>query len=261
MVDGSQDGGSINYEQIRDSLSAILIARLSGPSAKPRRRSKSSSKRARAEACAGEESTPEKDAEELADFVEYVASETFACLPDELRTLDHRVWAESSTLQGRYSPLPLTGQDISVLLPALDPSVADSLQTYGIVDAARFGIYELLAPVLTTYITAATTPPPPPSSTKGSVTACEICGRDWINLTYHHLIPRFVHAKAVKRGWHRAHELQNVAWLCGACHRFVHQFAGHEDLARYYYTVDLLLEQEEIVAFAKWVGRLRWKKR
>lgn len=75
----------------------------------------------------------------------------------------------------------------------------------------------------------------------------------------HHLIPRFVHAKVVKRGWHRPDQLQNVAWLCGACHRFVHQFANHEDLARHYYTVDLLLEQPEMVAWAEWVGRLRWK--
>ena len=47
----------------------------------------------------------------------------------------------------------------------------------------------------------------------------------------------------------------------GACHRFVHHFAKHEDLARYYYTVDMLLEQPKIQEFAKWVGRLRWKSR
>ncbi|KAH8888636.1 YisB protein [Thozetella sp. PMI_491] len=258
MTSTSEGETSLNYEQFRDVLSAVLIERLTDTSAGPRRKDKLAAKKAAAEARAA--STPETDAEELSDFIEYIASELYACLPADLQTLDHRIWAESASLQERY-PLPLTGQDIAALLPALDPSAADSLQAYGVIDEATFGIHELLAPVITAYITTASTPPPPPSSTRGKVTACEICGRDWINLSYHHLIPRFVHAKVVKRGWHRPDELQNVAWLCGACHRFVHHFAKHEDLARHYYTVDLLLEQDEIIAWAKWVGRLRWKKR
>jgi hypothetical protein len=70
-----------------------------------------------------------------------------------------------------------------------------------------------------------------------------------------------VHDKVVRRGWHRADELQNVAWLCGACHRFVHRFRGHEELAREYYTVERLLGAEEVRAFAGWVGGVRWKAR
>jgi hypothetical protein len=70
-----------------------------------------------------------------------------------------------------------------------------------------------------------------------------------------------VHDKVVRRGWHREDELQNVAWLCGACHRFVHRFRGHEELAREYFTVERLLQAEEVRAFAAWVGRVRWKAR
>jgi hypothetical protein len=167
---------------------------------------------------------------------------------------------ETPSLRERYS-LPLTGADIDDILPALDASVRESLETYGIIDESKQGINEFLAAVLSAYVNAVSTPPPPPGSTKGQVTACEICGRDWINLTYHHLIPRFVHDKVIKRGWHRPEELNNVAWLCGACHRFVHRFANHEDLAKNYYTVELLLQEEEIVSFATWVSRLRWKGR
>jgi hypothetical protein len=148
---------------------------------------------------------------------------------------------------------------ISSILPILDPAVDESLVAYGITDASRFGMHDLLAPVLNAYISTTTLPPPPPASTRGQVSACELCGRDWIPLTYHHLIPRMVHDKAVKRGWRRADELQNVAWLCGACHGFVHHFASHEDLVRRYYTVDLLLEQDDVVAFAQRVGKLQWK--
>jgi hypothetical protein len=93
------------------------------------------------------------------------------------------------------------------------------------------------------------------------VSGCEICQREHIPLTYHHLIPKMVHEKAAKRGWHTREELNNVAWLCRACHSFVHGFAGHEALARELYTVELLLEREEVRRFAGWVGRVRWKSR
>lgn len=270
-------GSSQNYETFRDCLSTVLIERLTKSQSK-RRRAKG-----RSEETAGQDASgfPESDAEELAEFVDYIATEVYESFPDELKNLDHYSWAETRGIQDRYA-LPLTGEDIAVVLPSLDPSISDSLVAYGAIDGDRQGIDELLAPVVGEYITAASAPPPPPRSTRTS--ECEICGRDWIDLSYHHLIPRFVHEKvtfpqianlhvclppprdtpltrgqAVKRGWHREEELQNVAWLCGACHRFVHQFAKHEDLARYYYTVDLLLEQPEIHAWANWVGRLRWK--
>jgi hypothetical protein len=41
----------------------------------------------------------------------------------------------------------------------------------------------------------------------------------------------------------------------------VHNFKTHEELARDYYTVDLLLEEEEVQRWAAWVGKLRWKGR
>ncbi|KAI0121687.1 YisB protein [Xylariales sp. AK1849] len=244
-----------NYELLRESLSTVLIEKATKSEAKPRRRAKSKKP--------SKPATPDdypKDTEDLADFVEYIAADTFECLPDELKALEYYVYAKDADLQTRYA-LPLTGEDIATLMPSLEPSVSESLLTYGITDEDKQGVNEFLAPVLTAFLTSISTPPPAPITTKGKVTACELCDRDWINLTYHHLIPRFVHAKVLKRGWHRVEDLQSVAWLCAACHRFVHQFASHEDLARNFYTVDLLLEQEEVVQFAKWVGKLRWKGR
>ncbi|KAK3321630.1 YisB protein [Apodospora peruviana] len=178
-------------------------------------------------------------AEDLADFITNIASETFASLPDDLTTIDYRTWSEDNTgsLHSRY-PIPLTALDAATILITLDPSIAESLVGHGITSAPDD---DSKAPGLRPVITSVTTSPPPPSSTRNQITACEICGRDWVNLTYHHLIPRMVHAKVVNCGWHRPDELQNVAWLCGACHRFVHHFVGHEDLARRYYTVELLL--------------------
>ena len=289
MAQAQDETKETNYEQFRDSLSSVIIERLTRSSHPPKNKKRSTKKqppntenlnKPNANKPPATPSSTNNDntntqptdttaADGLTDFIDYIASEIFHSLPLSLQSLDHRTWRESALLQTQY-PLPLTSSDIPPLLTTLDPSIEESLFTYGIAVPDTIpsphnpptqgpDLYQLLAPVLTAYITSCTTPPPALSSTRAHTAACEICKRDWINLTYHHLIPRMVHTKAVKRGWHRADELQNVAWICGACHRFVHHFADHETLARRYYTVELLLGEPDVVAFAEWAGRLRWK--
>ncbi|KAL7620085.1 hypothetical protein AAE478_010635 [Parahypoxylon ruwenzoriense] len=268
-----------NYGIFRGCLSNALIEKISRPQVKPKRRTKSKKPprpspspytvSATSASSDGDTNTSEdtkqdadadlSNAEALAEFADYIAAETFRALPPGLKIVDHYAYAADPALQSRYA-LSLTGADTSRLLPSLDPSIADSLSAYGITSALQ-GVDEFLAPILTSFLTALSTSPPPPRSTLRSAEGCELCGRDWVPLSYHHLIPRFVHGKAVRRGWHRECDLQNVAWLCGACHRFVHRFAGHEDLARKYYTVKLLLEEERVRLWVDWVGRLRWKGR
>lgn len=80
-------------------------------------------------------------------------------------------------------------------------------------------------------------------------------------MTYHHLIPRQMHDKALKRGWHKEWELGKVAWLCRACHSYVHKIATNEELAKDWYDVDLLLEREDVQKWAGWIGKVRWKAR
>ncbi|TLD23869.1 hypothetical protein PspLS_06478 [Pyricularia sp. CBS 133598] len=262
-----------NIDIFRDCVSAVLVERLSqreGSKPKKKRSSKRSSRRKSTThqpdpevsgAGSAETVTTTKapqpqpqndDAEELSEFIGYVADTTFDLLPSELRLLTHRSWIEDPSLADRYS-LPLTGPSLTAVLPTvLDPDVSTALSAHGDPE-------DLLAPVVTAYVTTATAAPV--KVARGQADECELCGRDWIHLTYHHLIPRMVHEKVLRRGWHREDELQNVAWLCRACHNTVHRFASHEDLARHYYTVDLLMAQDEIAAFAQWVGRLRWKGR
>lgn len=134
--------------------------------------------------------------------------------------------------------------------------MAESLEAYGLLDS-QADLPRFLVPVLQEYVNAATAAPPVWSTTRAS--ACEICDRDWIPLTYHHLIPKQIHAKASKRGWHEEWRLNSVAWLCRACHSFVHRMASNEELARNYWSVDKLMEREDVVAWANWVGRVRWK--
>ena len=252
-----------NHDQFRDILSSALIEKIRKPQKgrgnKQKRRGKPANIETRVHS--NGEADSEAVVEELSEFSDYIASIVFESLPPELQTITHRSWAESPRLQEEYT-LPLTSNDISEKITAtLDPEVSESLTTYGILTPPAEDITTFLAPILTTYLATASATPPAPSSTRSRATECETCGRDWVPLTYHHLVPRFVHAKALKRGWHREEDLQAAAWLCRACHSFVHRFAGHEELAREYYTVERLLAQEEIRSFAAWVGRVRWKAR
>lgn len=70
-----------------------------------------------------------------------------------------------------------------------------------------------------------------------------------------------MHAKVLKRGWHREYQLNNVAWLCRACHSLVHRVATNEELAKEYHSVELLMQRDDVEKFAGWVGRVRWKTR
>ncbi|KAF4982698.1 hypothetical protein FZEAL_1725 [Fusarium zealandicum] len=254
-----------NYALFRDCLSTTLLQPTSStPDPPKRRRRRKNSVVTPAPVVASKPApNPERDAEELSEFVDYLASEIFENLPGDLQTLDHRTWRDAEALQDQYS-LPLTKDSLTSL--NLPPSTLETLTTYNLISPDPFATSSLpcsteafLLPILTSYITPLIQPPPSTQATRTD--ACELCDRSWIPLTYHHLIPRFVHDKAVKRGWHHKEDLQNVAWLCGACHRFVHNFKSHEELARDYHTVELLLEEEEVQRWAAWVGKLRWKGR
>lgn len=138
----------------------------------------------------------------------------------------------------------------------------DSLITYGLLndetDLDRF-----FEPVFSSYITAAISTPSEyePQNGQARPDGCEICDRTQLPLTYHHLIPRGVHEKVVKRGWHAEWELNKVAWLCRACHSFVHKIATNEELAKSLYSIDLLLAREDVQKWAAWASRIRWKSR
>jgi len=197
------------------------------------------------------------DPSQLVDFSGYLASEIFPSLPIDLQTISHYMIQDNVTLSDRWSlPLSLsTYEEICNLIP---PSVTDSLEAYGLITPPASDLQSFLSPVIATYLIAATVAPPKWIETRPS--ACEICERDWVPTTYHHLIPRAVHAKVLKRGWHEERELNSVAWLCRACHSFVHRMASNEELAKEWYTVDRICEREDVQKWAMWVGKVRWKK-
>ncbi|KAJ6187082.1 hypothetical protein N7519_001990 [Penicillium mononematosum] len=255
-----------NYAVFRECLSNAIVAR-SEEKPKPTRRKPKVKRTERKDVkTATTLSTGRADPEELAEFVDLTAP-----VPS-LRNLRHfpnptpnpklrSHPARSRPISPLHSPdtdTPLPRATLETLFSPIPVSVTDSLLVYGIIpDTAD--LVDFLAPVLTEYISSVTTGPPAWASTRAD--ACEICERDWIPLSYHHLIPRGVHAKVIKKGWHDEWMLNSVAWLCRACHSFVHRMASNEELAREWFTVERICEREDVQDWAKWVGRVRWKAR
>src|SRR6478609_1820292 len=96
-----------NYALFRDCLSTTLLQPASSaPDPPKRRRRRKNSGAAPAVAASTPAPNPERDAEELADFVDYLSTEIFENLPDELQTLEYRTWREDQALQEQYS-MPL----------------------------------------------------------------------------------------------------------------------------------------------------------
>ncbi|KAJ5551310.1 hypothetical protein N7461_006008 [Penicillium sp. DV-2018c] len=246
-----------NYAIFRECLSNAIVAR-SEDKPKPTKR-KPKSKRV---TTTTPTPTGRSDPEELAEFVDYLASETFTSFPKPLQTLNYAATQHDPTLSTLYvapdADMPLPRNTLDSLTSPIPVSVTDSLLAYGILpDAADLA--DFLAPVLAEYTSSVTAAPPVWASTRAD--ACEICERDWIPLSYHHLIPRGVHAKVIKKGWHDEWMLNSVAWLCRACHSFVHRMASNEELAREWFTVERICEREDVQDWARWVGRVRWKAR
>jgi hypothetical protein len=206
----------------------------------------------------------------LDDFVEYIASELWPSLPSSIQNATHDM----------PPTVDLSGDDDGAggAIANLPPSVSDSLTAYSLAadwDSAR----ALVAAAVREFIKEACTPPPAWSSTRTD--ACELCSRE-VPLTYHHLIPRATHDKVRKRRWHPEGMLNSVAWLCrcefsyyGACfedlcvevsrdgvcrpcHSVVHNVASNEELARNFYTMELLLEREDIRRWKAYAAKQRF---
>ncbi|KAI0338445.1 hypothetical protein BDW22DRAFT_1432483 [Trametopsis cervina] len=139
-------------------------------------------------------------------------------------------------------------------LDTIPTPFVDTLISCGMCDDTDDAI-TFLRKVLEDYVVEACAPAP--IWTKTRTTECEICERS-IPLTYHHLIPRATHSKVLKKKWHPEALLNSVAWLCRPCHSTVHRVATNEELARQYFTVEQLLEREDIQKWRAYASKQRF---
>ncbi|KAL2824609.1 hypothetical protein BDW59DRAFT_83750 [Aspergillus cavernicola] len=264
----SPDSTESNYAVFRECVSSVIIARSNQhkPSKRPKRRAYKSKNAKRKDnnninaeplESSNSPAAEEENPEDLADFIDFIATEIFTNLPLPLQSLTYSSLQHSPSLSNTYLTTPLTPQTLESLTNPLPTTIPDTLTTYGY--TPTLDTPSLLSRALTEYIPAVNRPPPIWIHTRAS--ACEICERDWIPLSYHHLIPKGVHEKVVKKGWHDEWMLNSVAWLCRACHSFVHRMAGNEELAREWFTVERILGREDVRDWATWIGKVRWKAR
>ncbi|KAK5057702.1 hypothetical protein LTR84_011703 [Exophiala bonariae] len=249
-----------NEAVLRDCIFSAIVEKSISPTKKTPKAIKKGGtpkKAASTEAQPCENPGKEVDASALAEFSDYLATEIFGSLPEELKGLSYHAIQNDAALSATWS-LPLTLSVTEEVSAYVSADVVDSLVAYAMIEPPKSDIQSFMAGVLSAFVSAVTIPPPKWVSTKTS--ACEICERDWVPMTYHHLIPRQIHAKVLKRGWHEEQQLNSVAWLCRACHTFVHRMASNEELAREWYTIDRICEREDVQKWAQWVRRVRWKK-
>ena len=260
MLEDDQDAD--NYETFRDCVFAAVTQNLAPAATKTQGRKSVKVANTKSGSLPDQHdhhldaTQNQPDPSELADFSDYVANEIFYSLPANLRSLTHET-IKNDVLSDKYSlPLTLSNlEDISTSIPA---SVTDTLTSYSLINPPSSDLQSFLAPILSSYISSVIIPPPPPSTTR--TTECELCGRSWIPLTYHHLIPRSTHERALKRNWHPEALLQSVAWLCRACHSFVHRMASNEELAKEWFTIERIEARDDVQKWTSWIGRVRWKK-
>jgi hypothetical protein len=148
------------------------------------------------------------DDSDLADFAAYLAGELWPVLPESFQSASYDT---RSTL-----PAP---EDAS--LDALGTGFTDTLIAYSLAPDAD-GAEAFARKVLEDYVADATAPPPVWKNTRTD--ECEMCGRE-VPLTYHHLIPRSMHTRVMKKGWHPESALNSVAWIC----RCALPLCGHFD--------------------------------
>jgi len=83
--------------------------------------------------------------------------------------------------------------------------------------------------------------------------SCELCGRNTVPLTEHHLIPKARHNKKVKRDL--GVDRNKTATLCTACHRQVHALFTEKELERKYFTIALLKADERVINWIEWIRK------
>jgi len=89
-------------------------------------------------------------------------------------------------------------------------------------------------------------------------TTCELCGREE-ELQSHHLIPRSRNKskhnkKKNKSDMGRKEKLEQVAMLCGPCHKQLHTLIENSELARDYYELDFIRLHPGMAKFIDWIS-------
>jgi 5-methylcytosine-specific restriction enzyme A len=73
---------------------------------------------------------------------------------------------------------------------------------------------------------------------------CELCGRDEVTLTEHHLIPKEMGGTFL-----------DTAMICIPCHKQIHALYTNEELAARLGTIEALRSDEKLSKYIKWIRK------
>ncbi len=73
---------------------------------------------------------------------------------------------------------------------------------------------------------------------------CELCHRENVVLTKHHLLPREEGGKE-----------EHIAYICEACHKHIHALYTNRELAIRLNTIKALQEDEKIAKYLKFIRK------
>jgi 5-methylcytosine-specific restriction enzyme A len=79
---------------------------------------------------------------------------------------------------------------------------------------------------------------------KAIIGQCELCLRDDVERTVHHLTPKEMGGTFLPK-----------ANLCRPCHKQIHALYSNEELAKHLNTIELLRDDQEIGKFLKWIKK------
>lgn len=83
---------------------------------------------------------------------------------------------------------------------------------------------------------------------------CELCRRDEMELTRHHLVPRMVDRQPrVQRRFAGTDLRTHLALLCRPCHKFLHAMLTEKQLAEGFSTLEQLRQHPEVRRFVHWL--------
>ena len=82
---------------------------------------------------------------------------------------------------------------------------------------------------------------------------CELCNREDIPLTFHHLIPKALHSKKWYKKTYAVDRLESGVDLCVDCHEAVHDFLTEKVLGDSFNTLELLASHPKVSKFVSWV--------
>jgi hypothetical protein len=85
---------------------------------------------------------------------------------------------------------------------------------------------------------------------------CELCQRDGVLLTRHHLIPRMQHRRrSTQRRFDRQEMRERLLYVCRPCHNHIHTLFSEKQLASEYNSVEALLTNKALQEFVDWIAK------